>query len=98
MPALIVLMMRCLFRQARLLRDGRATLARVTKVEKRSDGHETRWRVHYEWTALSGAVQTGRQDKHKAPAVGAVIPVIYDKDNPRHSAVYPLTFVRVVAW
>ena len=39
--------------------------------------------VHYEWTTLSGATRTGKYQhgKKHLPAVGTLIPIVYDRDN-----------------
>ena len=91
-PLLIVIR-----RQAALLRDGRVTLARITKTHKRNLGDHSAWRVEYEWRALSGALRSGRHDITKnPPPVGAHIPIVYDRENPKRQAPYPFSLVRVV--
>ena len=82
-------------RQSRLVADGRAALARVTKAHKVSYGEHSGWRIHYEWTSLSGAMRTGLVDKYKRPpAIGSTIPILYDRDNPRRHSPYPMSLVR----
>jgi hypothetical protein len=82
-------------RQARLLAEGRAALARVTKTHKVKYGDHNTWRIEYEWTVLSGALRSGRYDQYsRPPAVGARIPVLYDRDNPKRNAPYPLSLVK----
>ena len=46
---------------------------------------------------LSGAVRKGHSsaNKRSVPAVGSVICVIYDPDNPRRNAVYPFSLVEL---
>jgi hypothetical protein len=83
-------------RQATLLRDGRAALARITNTKKRNLGDHSTWRIDYEWRVLSGAVRSGRHDSGKNPApVGALIPIVYDRENPQRHAPYPMSLVRV---
>ena len=75
-------------RQSNLLAYGRPAMATVTKVEKKKTDEGTVWMVHYEWTTLSGATRTGKyhHGKKQVPAVGALIPIVYDRDNSfRHS-------------
>lgn len=92
----VVLIVIALRRQARLIEQGRAALGRVTKTNKVSHGEHEVWRVHYEWKLLSGATRTGYYDKAKnPPAPGTLIPIVYDPNNPRRRAHYPLSLVRV---
>jgi len=58
-----------------------------------SDKHRA-FRVSFEFQTLSGGRQTGRYDVHKsAPAVGALVPVVYHRDQPEWNAAYPLKLV-----
>jgi hypothetical protein len=83
-------------RQAALLRYGRATLARVTNTKKKNLGDHNTWRVEYEWKLLSGAIHSGRHDSGKnPPLVGASIPIVYDRDNPKRHSAYPLCLVKI---
>jgi hypothetical protein len=82
-------------RQHRLLADGRVAMARVTQVVKRSGGSEAGWRVHYEWTLLSGVRRTGYKDRSRqVPPAGVFIPLLYDRAQPARNALYPLSLVR----
>jgi len=79
-------------RQRRLLAEGRVAEARITKQTKVRKGG---YRVTYQFRALSGATLTGRLHVEKAPpAVGAKVPVVYHRDRPEWSALYPLPLVR----
>ena len=85
-------------RQSTLLTFGRPAMATITKVEKKKSDHGTYWRVHYEWTTMSGATREGKYNhsrKH-APAVGALMPIVYDRDDTFRHRRYPMTFVRLV--
>jgi hypothetical protein len=84
-------------RQSNLLAYGRATIATVTKVEKKRTDKGTIWVVHYEFTTMSGATRAGKytQGKTNLPAVGATVPIIYDRDNTFRHSRYPMPFVRV---
>jgi hypothetical protein len=84
-------------RQTFLLSYGRPALAVVTKVEKKRSDKGTYWRVHYEWTLLSGGKRQGRYNhgKKQAPAVGSTIPIVYDRDQPPRHSKYPLSLVAV---
>ena len=84
-------------RQWNLLAYGRAAIATVTKVEKKRTDKGTIWVVHYEFTAMSGATRAGKynQGKNDLPAIGATIPIIYDRDNTFRHSRYPMPFVRI---
>ena len=72
-------------------------MATVTKVEKKTTDKGTVWMVHYEWTTMSGATRTGKYNhgKKQMPAVGAPIPIVYDRDNTFRHSKYPMSFVRI---
>jgi hypothetical protein len=84
-------------RQSNLLANGRPAMATVTKVEKKTGEYGTSWMVHYEWTTLSGATRTGkyRHGKKRAPVVGALIPIVYDRDNSFRHRKYPMSLVTI---
>jgi hypothetical protein len=84
-------------RQSKLLTDGRPAMATITKVEKKGSDHGTTWLVHYSWTTISGATRTGKYhyEKKPAPAVGTMIPVVYDRDDTFRHGRYPMSFVRI---
>ena len=84
-------------RQSALLTYGRPALAVIRTVEKRRSDKGTHWRVHYEWTLLSGATRTGRytDNRKQPPPVGSVIPIVYDRDQPQRNNRYPMSFVSV---
>jgi hypothetical protein len=84
-------------RQSNLLTHGRPAMATVTKVEKKKSDKGTFWRVHYEWTTMSGATRSGRYNHSKkdAPAIGTLIPIVYDRDNTFRHSKYPMPFVRI---
>jgi hypothetical protein len=81
--------------QRGLLSDGRAVLAVVKSVTKRRGQHgESIKTVRYEFSLLSGAVQTGSFQTQRAVLdVGSSIAVLYDADHPRRSRPYPLLLV-----
>jgi Protein of unknown function (DUF3592) len=85
-------------RQMHLLEYGRAAAAVVTKVEKkRSDEGTTYWRVHYEWTLMSGAKRHGHYNhgKKQPPPLGTAVPILHDRDHPSRNRRYPLPLVKV---
>lgn len=94
--ALVLFSMR---RQRRLLEEGRATMARVTRVQKIRSDKQTIWRTHFEWQLLSRAIRSGRVDRTgKPPTEGAFLPLLYLRDNPKRYTVYPTSFFRVARW
>ena len=89
---LIVFLLR---RQKRLLKEGRAVMARVISTEKTSK-YEDSWRVTYSWTLLNGAVRKAHLSRTAKPAGSAsFVPVVYDPDQPERHSVYPLSLVRL---
>jgi Protein of unknown function (DUF3592) len=84
-------------RQSQLLGYGRPALAVITKVEKKRSDKGTYWRVHYEWTLLSGGKRKGhyRHNTKEPPSVGATVPIVYDRDQPSRHGKYPLSLVAV---
>ena len=82
-------------RQWVLLSEGRVARARIIAHKKIQKDKHTVYRVNYEFQALSGATHVGRYDIRKGPpAVGATVTIVYHRDNPKWSAMYPLQLVR----
>jgi hypothetical protein len=78
-----------------LLSEGRGALGRVIGQKKVRRGEHTAHQVTCTFEDFSGATRTMRYDVGKAPpATGAPITIVYHRDNPGWSHVYPLTFVR----
>ena len=88
---------RLMSRQADLLANGRFAHATVTKVVKKLGEHGTTWRVTYQWQLLSGAVRSAGYDAatKQPPAVGTLIPLLYDRDEPTRKQIYPFTLVKL---
>jgi hypothetical protein len=84
-------------RQWILLSEGRVAFGKVT-AQKKVQGHNHKYyRVAYEFETLSGARVTVRVDVNRTPpAIGTRVPVIYHRDMPRWSTLYPLRLVRPV--
>jgi hypothetical protein len=84
-------------RQSNLLAYGRPAMAVIRKVDKKKSDKGTYWRVQYEWTLLSGATRHGHYSTHgkHPPAVGASIPIVYDRDRPSRNSRYPLSLVTI---
>jgi hypothetical protein len=81
-----------ILRQKRLLSEGRHVRGRVTTTKKVHEGHQ----VEFEFRLLSGAVRSGKFGPvSKPPAVGDSVEMIYDPENPSHSAQLPLSLVTV---
>jgi hypothetical protein len=84
-------------RQSNLLTYGRPAMASVTKVQRKRTDKGTIWMVHYEFTTMSGATRTGKYNhgKKHLPAVGTMMPILYDRDNTFRHSKYPMPFVSV---
>lgn len=86
---LIVFMIR---RQIALLRDGRAAPALVTGHRRIKGGQM----LVYEFQLPDGAVRKGRGGKTRTPPeVGTTITVVYDPENPKRNAPYPMDLARL---
>jgi hypothetical protein len=85
--------------QSRLLSSGRASPGLVTahgKTVRTSHGTNLGQQFAYEFPLLSGAISKGKGGPSKnPPAIGSNIAVLYDPDNPRKNAPYPLPLVRL---
>lgn len=86
-------------RQYVLLSEGRVATARITGLEKfRAGRHgaDRRYRVSCEFQTLSGARRTFRCEVGKNPgATGTSTAIVYHRDDPEWSALYPLPLVRL---
>jgi len=82
-------------REIHLLSEGRAAPAVVTRLKKVRSEHQHGTVVYYEFLLLSGAAAEGKYGPlRRPPAVGSTLSVVYDPDNPRRSACYPMRLVR----
>ena len=80
-------------RDRTLLSEGRFAHARVIAARKRQ--HHGAHRITYEFRTLSGATHVGRSDTgRRPPDVGTLVPVIYHREDPGRSALYPLSLVK----
>ena len=77
--------------QMRLLTEGRPAPGTVTGHRRTKDGTI----IRYEFVLLNGATAKGRGQSRLPPAIGSPICVLYDPENPRRNAPYPLTLVKL---
>jgi hypothetical protein len=84
-------------RQRHLLEDGRPAPAVVTRQRRWHTQHGTQNTVYYQFALPDGGIRRGRANVHgkSMPGVDSVICVLYDPDNPRRSAPYPLCTVKL---
>ena len=78
-------------REARLLAEGRPAPGRVIGFKKTDKSV----RVQYEFCLLNGSIAKGKVNRSKPPVEGAPLCVLYDPENPRRNAPYPLSLVRL---
>ena len=96
MAASTLLISYTLRRQRRLLSEGRAAIGRVTEWKGFRRGRQSGYRVEYEFKVLSGATQRSRvETRKKPPETGSTSTILYDPDNPKRIAVYPMQLVRI---
>ena len=98
-PSIAFLGVLCLVRvhrQRRLLSEGRVASATVTGHVNLHGSHGDTYRsIKYEFPLLSGAKASGKGcASKKPPALGSVVTVVYDPDQPRLNAVYPFSLVK----
>lgn len=80
--------------QRRLLAEGRVAPALVTSHKTQQSSHAKHHSMTYAFRLMSGATAAGKSgSSRKPPAVGSVITVIYDPDEPSRSRVYPFSLV-----
>jgi hypothetical protein len=77
-------------RQMRLLAEGRPTPGRMTSFRRTNQ-----LVIRYEFQLPGGATLKGRADMCKMPESGKPLCVLYDPENPRRNALYPLPLVRL---
>jgi hypothetical protein len=78
-------------REARLLAEGRPAPGRVTGFKRAGKTIQ----VQYEFHLLNGALVKGKVNRSKPPIEGTTVCVLYDPENPRRNAPYPLSLVRL---
>ena len=87
-------------REWNLLANGRAAVGRVVASKKvhKGGGHgsKTAYRLTVEFRILSGALRTARFDRRRDVALGGNVTVVYDRDDPGRSQLYPFRLVKVV--
>ena len=82
-------------RQWLLLAEGRPAEARVLSSKRIPGQHGSRYRVSYQFETLGGGTVTGRAETRRAPPpVGSPLTIVYHRDSPQWSGIYPLQFVR----
>lgn len=80
-------------RQLALLSEGRPAPAVVTRYSYAQHGQKN---IHYEFPLLSGGLAKGKRGPtRRLPAIGATLCVIYDRENPRRNAPYPLEMAKL---
>ncbi len=81
-------------RQIRLLSEGRAAPGMVVGHKKIQHGQQM---LQYEFPLIEGGVGKGSGGQsRRPPPVGSSVIVVYDRDNPKRNALYPMDIVRIV--
>jgi hypothetical protein len=85
-------------RQRHLLEGGRPAPALVTRLRRWRTQHGTQNTVYYQFALPDGGVCKGRCNvESRSMPKDSVICILYDPDNPRRSAPYPLCTVKLAA-
>ncbi|SPF44923.1 conserved hypothetical protein [Candidatus Sulfopaludibacter sp. SbA4] len=80
-------------KQMRLLSEGRPAPGLVRRYSYAQHGKK---HIHYEFCLLGGGIAKGKTGpSRKLPAIGATICVVYERDNPRNNAPYPMDLVKL---
>src|SRR5262245_27869304 len=84
-------------RSRELLEYGRVAPAVITDIQKVHTGHGATSRVaKYEFSLASGAVARGKSTcDRKGVEAGSVLSLVYDPNEPRRNAIYPMHLVKV---
>jgi hypothetical protein len=83
-------------RRRRLLAHGQASAAVVTGWTMAAAGRRPRFRGYYEYPLPDGGARAGTYDAGgDQPVSGSAICILYDPENPRRSAPYPLSLVKL---
>ena len=91
LAVIAVVLAMLLRRQVRLLTEGRPAPGIVTGHRRTRNGTV----IRYEFQLLNGATAKGRGQSRRPPGIGSPVCVLYDPENPRRSAPYPLTLVKL---
>jgi len=91
LAVIAVVLAMLLRKQVRLLTEGRPAPGIVTGWRRTKGGTVLR----YEFVLLNGATAKGRGKSRRPPAIGSPICVLYDPENPRRNAPYPLCLVKL---
>jgi hypothetical protein len=90
--AVIAVVLAILLRkQVRLLTEGRPAPGIVTGHRRTKNGTV----IRYEFQLMNGATAKGRGQSRRPPAIGSPVCVLYDPENPRRNAPYPLCLVKL---
>jgi Protein of unknown function (DUF3592) len=81
-------------RQGALLANGTPARATVTKTYRTKGG----WTVRYEFRTTSGEVRKGAGNMARKIEPGTTICILYNPENPRRNAPYPIPQYRVVEY
>ena len=93
------MLLRYVRREWQLVANGRPAPAVVTRLRRRRTQHGAQNIVHYEFPLIGGGACQGHYNiARKSMPEGSVICVLYDPDNPRRSAPYPMCLVKLATF
>jgi hypothetical protein len=85
-------------RQRRLLAEGKVAQGRIVSYRRVYTGKTSNYRATYELRTASGSVYKAKVCSNRRPAEpGSRVTMLYNQDNPKQAAPYPMQFVKIDA-
>ena len=81
--------------QRRLLVRGNPAQGTVTRCKEGNQGRSSGYFLEFDFSLPEGSRCQGKVFRGEPMAEGATVTVIYDPNNPRRNALYPLETVRL---
>ena len=82
-------------RSRKLLAAGMPAPARVTNCRKIQSRNGVFYRIRYEFKLMDGRACEGKDTLRRHAPEGSSVTVLYDPDQPRRNAAYPMTMARL---
>ncbi len=83
--------------ERRLLARGSPAQGTVTRCKEGSRGRSSGYYLYYDFSLTEGSRRQGKVFRGQPMAEGSAVTVLYDRNQPRRNALYPLDTVRLAA-